>query len=143
MIKRTRVCDHRGIWLARLCGTLTCAICGVDDHKTIAMIDIDHIIPLEDGGLDETWNTQPLCRDCHTIKNAVRVHTRHITGRSARNESGKWPGWAPKPTTPDEPAEVVYESNGFVFYTDERIPRDEIAGASVVLGSVVAKAYAA
>jgi 5-methylcytosine-specific restriction endonuclease McrA len=46
--------------------------------------DIDHGIALEDGGVDEEWNTQPLCSDCHRIKEALRAMRRHAEGRSAR-----------------------------------------------------------
>jgi 5-methylcytosine-specific restriction endonuclease McrA len=45
--------------------------------------DIDYLVPLEDGGTDDEWNTQPLCVDCHT-KGALRALRRHAEGRSAR-----------------------------------------------------------
>lgn len=28
----------------------------------------DHIVSLQEGGLDEAGNTQGLCRDCHKVK---------------------------------------------------------------------------
>ena len=49
--------------------------------------DIDHLVPLEDGGPDDEWNTAPLCRDCHVIKAAVRALRLHAEGRSARNQA--------------------------------------------------------
>jgi 5-methylcytosine-specific restriction endonuclease McrA len=48
--------------------------------------DIDHLVPLEDGGPDDEWNTAPLCRDCHTINGAMRALQRAAEGRSARNQ---------------------------------------------------------
>lgn len=30
--------------------------------------DVDHIIPLERGGTNDTWNLQSLCGDCHDRK---------------------------------------------------------------------------
>lgn len=48
------------------------------------MFDIDHLVPLEDGGLDDVRNTAPLCRDCHVVKGALRALRRHAEGRSAR-----------------------------------------------------------
>ena len=42
-----------------------CALCG-DIYGT--KFDVDHIIPLREGGLDEESNMQALCRPCHAKK---------------------------------------------------------------------------
>jgi hypothetical protein len=55
----------------------------ISERITIAF-DIDHRVALEDGGPDEEWNTQPLCADCHRIKEALRALRRHAEGLSAR-----------------------------------------------------------
>jgi hypothetical protein len=72
------------MWRSRLGGLLRCGMCGADEEGTAARFDIDHVIPLEDGGPDEAWNTQPLCRDCHVVKGSMRAHRRHLAGLSAR-----------------------------------------------------------
>ncbi|MBM7770641.1 5-methylcytosine-specific restriction endonuclease McrA [Actinokineospora baliensis] len=40
-------------------------------------MDVDHVVPLRDGGLDVPDNVRALCRPCHAVKtaeeNAVRV----------------------------------------------------------------------
>jgi 5-methylcytosine-specific restriction endonuclease McrA len=71
--------------LERHSGDLTCVLCGArrSDHARVAF-DIDHLVPLEDGGPDHETNTAPLCRDCHVIKGAIRALRRHADGRSAR-----------------------------------------------------------
>lgn len=48
----------------RIYGT-SCVICG-----EVAK-EIDHIIELDQGGLDEIGNLQPLCKDCHKRKTAA------------------------------------------------------------------------
>lgn len=32
--------------------------------------EVDHIVPLEDGGTYDDSNAQPLCKDCHKVKTA-------------------------------------------------------------------------
>ena len=43
----------------------SCVICGEVARE------IDHIIELDQGGLDEIGNLQPLCTDCHKRKTAA------------------------------------------------------------------------
>ena len=44
-----------------------CAICLMRGLATQAM-EVDHVIPLHQGGLDVDSNTQNLCVDCHKEK---------------------------------------------------------------------------
>jgi 5-methylcytosine-specific restriction endonuclease McrA len=69
-------------------GDLRCVICGArrSERERVAF-DIDHLVPLEDGGPDDDWNTAPLCRDCHTLKGAVRSLRRHAEGMSAHRRA--------------------------------------------------------
>jgi 5-methylcytosine-specific restriction endonuclease McrA len=32
------------------------------------LIEVDHVVPLADGGYDTEANLQPLCKRCHTVK---------------------------------------------------------------------------
>lgn len=85
--RRDRNPAHRELWLERHAGDLTCVLCGARrSERPRVAFDVDHLIPLEDGGPDEEWNTGPLCRDCHTIKSALRALRRHAEGLSARTE---------------------------------------------------------
>lgn len=62
----------------RIYGT-SCVICG-----EVAK-EIDHIIELDQGGLDEIGNLQPLCTDCHKRKtaayNSKRMTKTHKNGQ--------------------------------------------------------------
>lgn len=86
--KRKRVdrnSDHRARWQSsRDDGVLVCHWCLAREDETTAWFEIDHILPLERGGLDEFRNTRPLCNDCHTIRHALERHSRHARGLSAR-----------------------------------------------------------
>lgn len=43
--------------------------------RTTAATDVDHIIPLRDGGTNELSNLQPLCHSCHS-----KITVRHDGG---------------------------------------------------------------
>lgn len=47
---------------------------------------LDHRVPLADGGPDEAANMQPLCSQCHTLKTAREnsARTRPLLGKRAR-----------------------------------------------------------
>lgn len=47
-------------------GKYRCVKCGGWFNKS--EIEIDHRIPKRDGGTDDLWNLQPLCRHCNRAK---------------------------------------------------------------------------
>ena len=49
-----------------------CAVCGITEKELRWQWQCDHIIPLNDGGLDEFENTQMLCTFCHNYKHIQR-----------------------------------------------------------------------
>lgn len=56
-----------------------------DDQLYRLAADLDHIVPLADGGADDKDNLQVLCKCCHGIKTACEVDTRKI--RRIREEA--------------------------------------------------------
>ncbi len=44
--------------------------------------EVDHIVPLQQGGTDEVSNLQPLCHDCHATKSAAErgAHRKPVIG---------------------------------------------------------------
>lgn len=67
--KRVRV-----MWLRRhpLCVDLF----GLHGNSPVAATDVDHVVPLADGGSDDTTNLQSLCHSCHSRKTADDVARR-------------------------------------------------------------------
>jgi len=59
---------------------------------TIAAVEVDHIVPVEQGGSDDDSNLQGLCHDCHAAKTADEQRARQGGGRSA-----KVGGWVESP----------------------------------------------
>ena len=60
---------------------VVCASCGITKEEAEALhmgFELDHVIPLEFGGIDESENKQPLCGPCHAEKTAKQVRTRGI-----------------------------------------------------------------
>jgi len=49
---------------------------------TIASVEVDHIVPIEQGGSDDDSNLQGLCHDCHAEKTADEQRSR-LGGRAA------------------------------------------------------------
>lgn len=47
-------------------GRYRCVRCGGSFRKD--QIEIDHRIPKRDGGTDDLWNLQPMCRKCNRSK---------------------------------------------------------------------------
>jgi len=47
---------------------------GFDRHLSLA--EIDHILPVDEGGRDELDNLQTLCRPCHKAKTKEQSHRR-------------------------------------------------------------------
>lgn len=60
--------------------------------------NVDHIVPLEDGGTDDDTNLQTLCRSCHGRKTR-REQQRGGGGRACRAEEG---GVVGTPLSPSE-----------------------------------------
>jgi 5-methylcytosine-specific restriction protein A len=63
-----------------------CVLCKVDGFFTRA-VEVDHVIPLHQGGKDDATNLQSLCRECHERK------TRTDLGQRERKTIGLngWP----------------------------------------------------
>ena len=61
---------YRDKWFAahrpNMCGKYRCVRCGGWFRKD--QIEIDHRIPKRDGGTDDLWNLQPMCRTCNRSK---------------------------------------------------------------------------
>jgi 5-methylcytosine-specific restriction endonuclease McrA len=62
----------------RQLGPLICRWCGIKETETNMGFEIDHILPLEDGGQDVFENTQPLCSACHWLRNAERHRVKYL-----------------------------------------------------------------
>lgn len=41
--------------------------------RVAAATEVDHIVPLSEGGTNERENLQPLCHECHSRKTAAQV----------------------------------------------------------------------
>ncbi len=87
--KRPANTKHRAYWMNRMAGVLRCALCGRTEADGYPIdFAMDHIWAVEDGGPEgDERNTMPLCRDCHTTKNALRALRLHARGSSARTSS--------------------------------------------------------
>lgn len=78
--------SHRARWIEAQ-GGLVCHWCLVQKEQTRAAFHIDHIKPLEFGGVDEFRNTRPLCAACHTIRHALISYQRTLRGQTARSDA--------------------------------------------------------
>lgn len=77
-----------------------CAICGVS-HK-IAVLQLDHIIPLELGGVDDDANMQAICVADHRRKTALDMKAIAKLHRLQKKQGPREPSrhfrkWTPKP----------------------------------------------
>jgi hypothetical protein len=54
------------------------------DGPLYRAFEVDHIVPLEDGGAHEIANLQLLCAPCHTAKTARENHERAVRRRETR-----------------------------------------------------------
>lgn len=93
---RTNQAIWRTLWRQRHGGVLRCSFCSATEEETRAPFEIDHMIELQDGGLDVEWNTQPLCRDCHRLKGRMRAFRLNVIPAGRAEET---PG--PNPPGPD------------------------------------------
>lgn len=59
-----------------------CAVCGITPHGG-ARLELDHIVPLAEGGANEISNLQWLCSRHHSIKTRAEIR-RGIERRKAR-----------------------------------------------------------
>lgn len=66
-------------WMTRRASWLRkhplCVMCE-SEGRAVPATDLDHIIPLIDGGADDESNYQSLCRDHHKAKSAVEASAR-------------------------------------------------------------------
>lgn len=46
----------------------TCALCGIDGSEDGASLQIDHILPISQGGTSDPWNLQVVCGTCQGYK---------------------------------------------------------------------------
>jgi len=53
-----------------------CAVCG-----DTCSLEVDHIIPQSNGGIDHILNLQILCRTCNAEKGAKRILESGVLGR--------------------------------------------------------------
>lgn len=44
-----------------------CRLCAYHQRVTVATIR-DHIVPMAEGGTEDSWNIQPLCQTCSDLK---------------------------------------------------------------------------
>jgi hypothetical protein len=86
--RRDRNTKWRKQWTASLGGELVCTWCRVRQGQTRCVFAVDHITPLEAGGVDAFENTMVLCANCHTTRHAAQNVVQHLRGLSAR-EHGK------------------------------------------------------
>lgn len=85
--KRAPTGWSRAHWKRHDGGLLICSMCAAREGETRCEFVIHHRERVEDNPLRERdlYNTLPLCRDCHTIAEALRAHRLHVLGRSARD----------------------------------------------------------
>ncbi len=85
-VTRTRGRKWQRIRESVLIDSPLCVRCQGNDKITAAS-EVDHIIPLHQGGTDDPANLQALCHDCHAEKTATEQ------GKRTRPEIGVdgWP----------------------------------------------------
>ena len=76
-IEGSRWMAHRARILAR--DGWLCVHC-LAKGRPQAAVEVDHIIPLEQGGSYKDANLQSLCHDCHAVKTATEQRARHGVG---------------------------------------------------------------
>jgi 5-methylcytosine-specific restriction protein A len=92
--------------------------------------ELDHIVPLIDGGGHADENLQTLCTPCHTKKTAAEAR--------ARAERGRVEAEHPEPQAPRVPDDTSVE----VSSRDERARRRKRGGSSAQLDDLLATADA-
>lgn len=77
---------NQGVKLPFKSGTYyRCVNC--NNYFTKSEIDIDHRIPKRDGGTDDLWNLQPMCKHCNRSKkdNQTGFETANTVVQAAMN----------------------------------------------------------
>jgi 5-methylcytosine-specific restriction protein A len=64
-----------------------CRACSTEAHP-IGATDVDHIVPIRDGGTHEMANLQPLCGLCHRRKTAHEWRERDRIKRESGATNG-------------------------------------------------------
>ena len=85
--RRNKNPDHMNRWRKK--GPLVCHWCGITEGETAAHFELDHIMPLENGGQDVFENTRPLCSACHWSRNAELHRMRLLRRINERTEMYK------------------------------------------------------
>lgn len=62
--------------------------------QTVAAREVDHIMPLADGGTNEVVNLRSLCKPCHSRKTAAQSNGRGRGGKSLGPGAGRPSGWS-------------------------------------------------
>ncbi len=62
--KRDRSRAFRAVREAVLDRQPLCVLC-LAEGRTVAAVEVDHVIPLSEGGGDDPENLRPLCAECH------------------------------------------------------------------------------
>lgn len=65
--KRNRTSAFRELRNSVIAREPWCRVCMSEGRTTIA-VEVDHFIPLKDGGTDRVTNLQPICSECHQDK---------------------------------------------------------------------------
>ncbi|MGW1828873.1 HNH endonuclease [Streptomyces tubercidicus] len=50
----------------------TCTYCDAAFGETV-VCEVDHIVPIASGGVDEMWNLAPACAECNRSKGAADI----------------------------------------------------------------------
>lgn len=72
-----------------------CGMCGAteEDYPKSSQWELDHVIPLLEGGEDKFENTMMLCKYCHSIKNSLQYKRKAVVKVGKKeHESPPWEG---------------------------------------------------
>lgn len=61
-------------------------LCFICEQLLPPVFDIDHIVPLNEGGTNEISNLQCLCKDCHIDKSAKEAESRATEKRDEKEK---------------------------------------------------------
>ena len=87
-----------------------CAVCGETDLK----LELDHIVPITEGGEDELYNVQLLCAECHRQKtNFQRRQRMNRVTSDGQVVKGDFPIPKPKPKPAGSRSRYSGRQNGW------------------------------